>query len=351
MTYTTTQQPQLGFARILGYYTRDFRTASPEAATDYLTLIALNSDLPGSLGQSQISVCHEALKELVLETREFATLLGDIRFDGQRTIGAIEQRLPLIKPADEDEFMRSLIMQAAAVADDSGRVTDAALLYHLAGEYDNVILIINQALSEAISIERGRDGMQLQPLKPRKDNNNEHGDTEQRHTTSLSLTSVDDPVVLAKNMIGLYNLNALYFQKIRRINREACGILIRMSEIRPKVDNENWGDALGMIESLQLLPLDAGGNVSVIRSASQAFSSLPQTVARTIGNLLLWTIKCLGKERARIRDSAYQTQRPVADDLLVKAKDMMVFAGLIRYKLPPDVFEVLARSGQDIGVN
>lgn len=40
----------------------------------------------------------------------------------------------------------------------------------------------------------------------------------------------------------------------------------------------------------------------------------------------------------------------MADALLTMAKDLMVFAGLIRYRMPPRVFEVLARSGQDVGV-
>jgi nuclear pore complex protein Nup93 len=42
-------------------------------------------------------------------------------------------------------------------------------------------------------------------------------------------------------------------------------------------------------------------------------------------------------------------RKVLADQLLQKAKDLMVFAGLIRYKLPPRVFETLAREGQDVG--
>ena len=42
-------------------------------------------------------------------------------------------------------------------------------------------------------------------------------------------------------------------------------------------------------------------------------------------------------------------RKRLADELLQKAKDLMVFAGLIRYKLPPRVFETLAREGQDVG--
>jgi nuclear pore complex protein Nup93 len=39
----------------------------------------------------------------------------------------------------------------------------------------------------------------------------------------------------------------------------------------------------------------------------------------------------------------------MAEQLLVMAKDMMVFAGMVRYKLPPRVFETLARAGMDAG--
>jgi len=353
VTFTTQGQAQINFGRMMGYYTRDFRIARAEAATDYLTLVCLNSDLPGNLGQSQVSVCHEALKELVLETREFALLLGDIRADGTRIKGAIEQRVSLINLSDHDEFLRTLTVQAAAVADDSGRITDAVLLYHLAEEYDNVILIINRALSDAIAVDLGQEQVRLQPLKPRtEESEQQNGQQQEQQQDSLSLTSVDDPAVLARNMISLYNANALYFRKIRPVNRDACGVLIRMSEIKTKVASSQWGDSLDMIASLELLPLRAGGNVSIIRSSAQAFNSLPQVVARNVGNMLMWSITCLGRQRESIRNAQYQVQNneQVREGLLQASKDLMVFAGLIRYKLAPEIFETLARAGQSAGV-
>lgn len=293
-------------------------------------------------------MCHEALQELVLETREFALLLGDIRADGKRVKGAIEQRLKLVDVQDRDDFLRILTLQAAAVADDSGRTTDAVLLYHLAEEYDNVITIINRALSDAIAVEVGQQHMRLQPLKPRTSQAVQPAkQTEQDH--SLSLTSVDDPAVLARNMMTLYNANALYFRKIRQTNRDSCGVLLRMSEAKSKVEESKWAEALDIIDSLKLLPLHAASNVTIIRSDAQAFNLLPPVIVRNIGNVLIWTITCCGRQRQVLRSSAFQTNKPIADELLTAAKDLMVFAGLIRYKLPPDVFEVLARAGQEVG--
>jgi len=245
VTFNTKQLPQISFGRMLGFYTRDFRAGNVEAAVDYLTLICLNANLPGEMGKSQAALCHEALRELVLETREFAQLLGDIRSDGTRLKGAVERRLKLLALSDTDEFLKLITIQAASVADDAGRTTDAVLLYHLAEDYDNVITIINRALSEAIAIDIGAEQLRLQPLKPRATAQQEQNQQQQRPDgSSLSLTSVDDPVVLARNMISLYNASALYFQKIRPMNREACGLLLRMSEAKAKVAAGQWSEAI-----------------------------------------------------------------------------------------------------------
>ena len=253
VTYNTREMPQIGFGRMLGYYTRDFRSGNVESAVDYLALICLNAGLPGALGKSQASLCHEALRELVLETREFAQLLGDIRSDGTKLKGAIEQRLKIIGLVDQEDFLQTVTIQAARVADDNGRTSDAVLLYHLAEDYDNVINIINRAVSEAIAIEIGQEEMRLQPLKPRT--SAATGQYQQQlppsSGSSLSLTAVDDPFALARNMISLYNSNASYYQKILPVNRDACGILLRLSEIKSKVLAGQWAEALDVSSPAQ----------------------------------------------------------------------------------------------------
>ena len=244
MTYNTKELPQLNFGRMLGFYTRDFRAGNVEAAVDYLALFCLNADLPGQLGRSQAALCHEALRELVLETREFARLLGDIRSDGTRIKGAIEERLEIIGLADQEEFLKTVTIQAASVADDNGRITDAVLLYHLSEDYDNVINIINRALSEALSVDIGAEPARLQPLKPRAVAGQEQNQQAQQNIgSSLSLTSVDDPYVLANNMLSLYSNNVMYLEKIKPINRETCRVLIKMSEARSSVVAGKWAEA------------------------------------------------------------------------------------------------------------
>lgn len=238
LTHSTRGLSQINFGQMVGHYTRDFRAAKVVTAVDYLTLICLNSDLPEGAGQQQSAQCHEALRELVLESREFAQLLGDVQADGQRIAGAIEERMRLIGLEDSDEFMRTVTIQAASVADDNGRTTDSVLLYHLAGEYDNVVTIINRAESEYIAAEIGEDPTPVVDLGALQQG------AAPRLQSSLSLTSIDHPHVLAKYVIELYTSSEMYNTKIESKNQWACALLLQMANAKGLVREQKWTQAL-----------------------------------------------------------------------------------------------------------
>lgn len=144
---------ELNFARLMGHYTHDFRRSDCIDSVEYLVLICLNGDLPAPQGAEHLKMCHEALKELVLETREFSKLLGDIRPDGSRKPGAIEERMPLICLDNLGEYLRAITEQAALKAEEDGRVADAVLLYQLSEEYDTVVTIVNKSLGEMLAVQ------------------------------------------------------------------------------------------------------------------------------------------------------------------------------------------------------
>ena len=239
-SHSLKNRPQINFGRMIGYYTRDFRAADVVSAVDYLTLICLNQDLGGEAGRRQSGLCYEALRELVLETREFSKLIGDIKPDGQRLQGIIENRGLLIGFREEDDFINTVTLQAASFADENGRTTDSVLLYHLAGEYDAVIAIVSRALSEAISLEIGEDPMRLAPVKPRTGGKEAEG----QQGTSLSLASIDDPVELARTMMTMYERDAMFYRKIQDQNKVACRVLLEMSTIKTLVESGQWAQCL-----------------------------------------------------------------------------------------------------------
>lgn len=236
LTLGANGEKQINFPRLIGYYTNDFRTPNAEEAVDYLSLICLNGDLPAPSGPAQLKICHEALRELVLETREFTKLLGDVHADGSRQKGAIEKRIRLIKLSDQSEFLRTITEQAAVQADDDGRAADAVLLYHLAEDYDTVVQILNKNLSGHIALDDGIIGYQ----------GLEGSSANLPPGSSISLASVDDPAQLVRNMLGMYHNNPNILRKINLRNREACGVLLQISDAKKHFEEGNWEACLAV---------------------------------------------------------------------------------------------------------
>ena len=374
LTYTSRQQSQISFGSLIGLYTRDFRTADATAAVDYLTLICLNGDLTGELGKKQRELCHQALTEVVLETREFARLLGDIRADGQRIKGAIEQRLRLIGLENEQDFLKHITLVAARTAEEQSRVTDAALLFHLAEDYDKVIQVVNEAMSLALTTELGEQPARLTPLKPRT-SDPQSAQQQIEPQGSLSLTAVDDPIDLARNMRDLYYSNPMYYSKIKPVTMDSCKLLLQLAAARNMLEQSNWPmvidvspaftniflhlstnvttntSCLQHVTNSRLLPTEAVGNISAIRHTAQAFNQLPAVVARTVGYVMLWTVVACSRNVERLKAAEFETgaQQETIQRCVQTNKDVMVFAGLIRFKLPGRVWETLARVGGDFG--
>lgn len=74
-------------------------------------------------------------------------------------------------------------------------------------------------------------------------------------------------------------------------------------------------------------------------------------MARNVGNLLLWTITCCGKQRELLRASAFEdtpTRERMKEELAQKARDLMVYAGLVRLRLPGRVYEAVVGGGQEV---
>ncbi|KAK4175426.1 Nup93/Nic96-domain-containing protein [Triangularia setosa] len=341
LSHNTRTQPQINFGRMLGYYTRDFRAANAAAAVDYLVLICLNADETAG-GQQQAALCHEALRELVLESREFSRLIGDIKPDGSRIKGLIEERGKLIALGRHDDFIRDITSQAAAFAHDNGRTTDAVLLYHLAGEYNEVVTIVSRALSEAISLEIGEEPMRLVPVKPRLDGQAE---------APGSLAAIDDPVELAKKMMKMYEEEYMFWKRITDPNKFACNVLMQMSDIKKLAEEQKWPQCLDKIIALNILPLSAHGDQGIIRQYSAQFAGFPQTVQMNVPNLLMWTVVCCTKQRERLIFGGFAgnetTARQMIDELKQMSVDLTAYTSQLRYRLPSSLHEMLARASAD----
>ena len=356
VTTTTTNLSQLNFVPLIAYYTPPFRTADPLAAVHYLILIALNSDLHGNLGTIQTDYCHETLRQLCLETREYALLLGDMRADGERIPGVIEKLGKLIQLETHQDFLRAVTTQAAVLADERGQVSDAVLLYHLSEDYNAVIQIFNRALADAVTIDLGDSPLELQPLKPRSASQNGSVEGEKADPgSSLSLVSTTDVLQLSLHFGQLYSRHSNIWNSIDTKTRTTFGALRDLCQIRRKLESPNantYTNVIDDVAALDLFPLKANGSIPAIRTSATTFASLDPLLARAAGSALLWCLICISKSRELIDGGAWDYGRSKEESkmqLNVMAKDLMVFAGMVRYRLPSKVFEMLAQAGGEVG--
>jgi nuclear pore complex protein Nup93 len=103
-----------------------------------------------------------------------------------------------------------------------------------------------------------------------------------------------------------------------------------------------------VIISTSILPLTpTPAPISIIRSHASALSSLPTPISRLAGPLLLWTIMAISRQREVLSGDTRQQMR---EELMLKAKDLMVFAGLVKLRLPKGVWEGIVMGAGEVGV-
>ncbi|CAI4062069.1 hypothetical protein SUVZ_06G0540 [Saccharomyces uvarum] len=299
------------FANILANYTKSFRYSDPRVAVEYLVLITLNER------PSDIELCHEALRELVLETKEFAVLLGKVGRDGARIPGVIEERQPLLRVRDEREFLHTITEQAARRADEDGRIYDSILLYQLAEEYDIVITLVNSLLSDTLSASELD-----QPLIGPDDN------------------SESNSVLLARRMASIYFDNVGISKQIHIRNKENCMLLLNISRIRELYIDRQWQETLSQMELLDLLPFT---DELSARKKAQDFSSLDDNIVKNIPNLLIITLNCISNMVHTLNGSKYQTSTKgqQIDSLKNVGRQCMIYAGMIQYRMPRETYSTL----------
>lgn len=307
----TNGETKINFVKILGNYTKSFKYSDPRIAVEYLILITLADQ------KEQVELAYEALCELVLETKEFTILLGKINAEGIRIPGIVEERQSLLLLDDQKEFLHKITEQAARRADEEGNVHDSLLLYQLSEEYDIVMSIVNKLLGELLNTtDLG------QPLFGLDDNNE------------------TNPVLIAKKLIEIYINNLEISKKVQQRNKETCILLLKLVDVRNTFLAHEWQNALQQIENLDLIPF---ADESSTRRMAQEFTHLDENVLKNIPNLLIITMSCISNIIKQLNESDYQslTKKQQIDSLKRVAKNCMIYAGMIQYKMPRETYSIL----------
>ncbi|KAJ6614876.1 nucleoporin-interacting protein NIC96 [Mycena sp. CBHHK59/15] len=310
--------PALSLSTLVWRYARQFVKMDAKEALQYVYCVVLASD-QDIVGQEQMENAWELVRRIIVLANSgpgWEELVGGFRPDGTRFSGVIEQGSPLLKLGDTKEFNDKILIKAARHSEENDRIPEAIKLYNLAGDYSTVISCLAQALGNTIAM----------PSADEK-------------ARTIEKTAAD---ILR------------HYERTNRAVGKDRDAVIRLLRVREAVDAKQAGRpelALDIMEATDLIPLD--GDVSKITRRAEEFKDLHEALQRNLQTYLPLTMDALAGVHQKTKASigpADATRQMTLAALRKKSRSLMIFAGILKYRMSPDVYSYLARLDVEIAL-
>ncbi|WVQ97122.1 hypothetical protein IAU59_004232 [Kwoniella sp. CBS 9459] len=318
----------LNFPRLIKQYISPFFRLEPQTALQYAYLVALAADVPNpAVGQKQKQLALELVRDIVLASRSWSKLLGSVRADGSKETGIIERDLQLLKLADEQDYLRQVVLSAAEQSSLDASLTDSIELYHLAGAYDQVVEAVNRSLGHSLGQSSS------QPL------------SSDAQTIGLSgaFGGVNDVYGLAQRVHDVYEKDFAKRTRVSKIHWETLEVLLQLKLALSQFAADRPDLALETFKSTHLLPLD-NDPTSISRYAQRFRDMLDQPVISNLDEVIVTTMKCLHLLSQQLKASPYGDHGRMVQLNVYKhqAQCLIQFASTLRLRLGPDVYRQLS---------
>ncbi|EDO17511.1 hypothetical protein Kpol_1058p47, partial [Vanderwaltozyma polyspora DSM 70294] len=147
---------------------------------------------------------------------------------------------------------------------------------------------------------------------------------------------------MADRLMQIYTDNLEISKKVHTKNKETCLLLLRIADARRTYTAQQWQNTLSQIEELDLIPFT---NEVEARRQAQNLMSLEKNLVKNIPNLLMMTMTCISKIIQDLNESTFQsiTKTQQIESLKKVARNCMVYAGMIQYKMPRETYSSLIR--------
>ncbi|CAM9251977.1 unnamed protein product, partial [Chrysoparadoxa australica] len=248
---------EFSFPRLITLYTQRIQASDPEVAVEYLLRIKQG-------GENAAFVA--AIQRLLLETRHYSILAGEIGSNGQRTMGGT---LDVYLPPRE---VQVILEQTARRADAQGMAADAISLYGLAGAYAQVLHLLNAQL-----------GSVLVPPNPAR-----------KAWEDLAMTFYEkhlkDGQTYVQEQLKDEPKVGVTFQ-----------MLLNLLLFFDHCDGSKWSDALSLLDSLALLPK----NEESLTLAVESYSQLDEAVRSVFADIVLRAMDCMYHLHADVKRQWY----------------------------------------------
>ncbi|KAH0582298.1 hypothetical protein H2248_011935 [Termitomyces sp. 'cryptogamus'] len=226
-----------------------------------------------------------------------------------------QQEASLLQLKDSKQFNEQILVWAVKHSEENDRITEVIKLYNLAGNYSTVVACLAQALSNTIS----------RPSPKEKDQ-------------ALEQTAVDI---------------IRHYERMNRAagkDREAVVRLLRIREAKDQIATGKPEVAIDIMESTELIPLS--GDVAKITRRAEEFKDLHKALQRNLQAYLPLTMEALAGVHQKVKSSVIPdaTRQMTLTALRRKSRSLMIFAGILKYRMSPDIYSYLARLDVEIAL-
>ncbi|KAF5377189.1 hypothetical protein D9615_006450 [Tricholomella constricta] len=309
--------PALSISTLIWRYVRQFVKMDAKEALQYVYCICLAAD-QGEVGKEQVENAWEQVRRIIVLGNGgpgWEELVGGYRPDGSRFGGVIEQGASLLHLKDSKQFNEQILTRAAKHSEENDRIAEAIKLYNLAGDYSTVVSCLAQALSNTI----------YKPSPEEKDR-------------ALEKTAID--------IIRHYERTNRAAGK----DREAVVRLLRIREAKDQLAAGKSEVAIDILESTELIPLS--GDVAKITRRAEEFKDLHEALQRNLQTYLPLTMEALAGVHQKVKSSIVPdaTRQMTLAAIRRKSRSLMIFAGILKYRMSPDIYSYLARLDVEIAL-
>ncbi|EKM83342.1 hypothetical protein AGABI1DRAFT_103578 [Agaricus bisporus var. burnettii JB137-S8] len=309
--------PALSFSTLIWRYVRQFVKMDAKEALQYVCTVCLSAD-QGEAGKEQVEIAWDLVRRIIVLANSgpaWEELVGGFRADGSRFSGVIEQGAPLLCLTDAKQYSEHILVRAARHSEEDDRIAEAIKLYNLAGDYSTVVACLATALGNTIA----------QP-----------GPDEKARGIERTASEILRHYERTNRAVGK--------------NRDAVVKLLRIREAIEAKENGKPEVALEVLESTDLIPLS--GDVARITKRAEEFKDLHESLQRNLQVYLPLTMDTLAGVHQKVKSTmvADATRQMTLASIRKKSRSLMVFAGILKYRMSPDVYSYLARLDVEIAL-
>ncbi|KAJ2391681.1 nuclear pore complex subunit [Coemansia sp. RSA 2611] len=309
-------QTALNIARVLTHYAH----ALPQTddAISYLLLLTLGTS--EATAARQHDLCQREIVRTLYECADYAKYVGDIQSDGTRRRGLLERYMPLLGITSNEQFAQAIICRLADRSRDEGRLADTVLLYNLAERYNTVLSVLGKQLGELLhvygsgSVDSGSD-----------------------------LNGLDDVEGVSRAVLEYYREHEHIARVLDKRATATCTTLLSIVDFLSLHRRGAFEEALEAIERTQLLPLE--GDISLVSQHAEQVRGLDDAITRNFSLILLAAMDTLSRLHAGLKESPFMdaVKQVNLQTLQHKSRALMVFAGMIQFRMPSDTYAKLNR--------